>query len=123
MLKRVDEVLKSGVCFPRATLWARAGFCIFWLFAGVSGDARMVLEGLDGEVTTNELNAFVSFVNALPAPPSNNIGNTMVYESVGGAKLHGMQTFYSFTKDRGVLDVAVTWSDAFLKARNDPMTG
>jgi len=47
----------------------------------------------------------------------------MVYERLGGGKLHGMQTFYSFTHDRQALEVAVVWSDAFLHARNDPVSG
>ena len=86
-------------------------------------DEDMVLQGLDGDVTTNEYGSFIDKLNYLPPPPSNNIGNVMVYERVGGGNLHGMQTFYSFTKDRRVLDKAIAWSDAFLHARNDPTNG
>ena len=85
--------------------------------------AKMVLEGVEGDVTPNELASFVKAIAALPPPPGNNIGNTMVYEAVGGARLHGMQTFYSFTKDRPALDLAIVWSDTFLHARNDPTNG
>jgi protein-S-isoprenylcysteine O-methyltransferase Ste14 len=85
--------------------------------------ANMVLESVTGEVTTNELASFIKAAEALPPPPSNNIGNTMVYEASGGARLHGLQTFYSFTKDQRALDVAIVWSDAFLHARNDPANG
>lgn len=82
-----------------------------------------VINGLAGDVTTNEYKAFLVKLRELPPPPSNNIGNTLVYERIGGASLHGMQTFYSFTHNREVLDKAVEWSDAFLHARNDPVTG
>jgi protein-S-isoprenylcysteine O-methyltransferase len=85
-------------------------------------DRHMVLEGLDGDVTTNEYQSFINKLNDQPPPPSNNIGNLMVYEKDGG-RIHGMQTFYSFTHDRRVLDLAIVWSDAFLHARNDPTNG
>ena len=94
------------------------------LLAGSEAAADdMRLESAEGDVTTNEYRAFIAKVNDMPPPPGNNIGNVMVYESVGGGKLHGLQTFYSFTKDRTVLDKAVVWSDAFLHARNDPTNG
>jgi len=82
----------------------------------------MVFDGMDGEVTTNEYQAFIQKLQYLPPPPTNNIGNLMVDER-DGARLHGMQTFYEFTHDRRNLDMAVLWSDAFLQARNDPVSG
>ena len=97
-------------------------FCL-WAFESKAGH-DMRFERLDGDVTTNEYKSFVEHLDVqLPPTPSNNIGNLMVYERVGGATLHGMQTFYSFTHDKRVLDKAVEWSDAFLHARNDPVTG
>jgi protein-S-isoprenylcysteine O-methyltransferase Ste14 len=85
-------------------------------------DRDMVLEGLDGDVTTNEYQSFIAKLNYLPPPPTNNVGNLMVDEK-DGARLHGMQTFYAFTHDRCDLDMAIVWSDAFLHARNDPTNG
>ena len=85
-------------------------------------DRDMVLEGLDGDVTTNEYRSFIDKLNFLPPPPTNNIDNSMVDER-DGARLHGMQTFYAFTHDRRDLDMAIVWSDAFLHARNDPTNG
>jgi protein-S-isoprenylcysteine O-methyltransferase Ste14 len=85
-------------------------------------DRDMVLEGLDGDVTTNEYQSFIDKLNYLPPPPTNNIGNLMVDEK-DGARIHGMQTFYAFTHDRRDLDMAIVWSDAFLHARNDPTNG
>jgi len=38
----------------------------------------MVLQGLDGDVATNEYSSFIAKLNYLPAPPSNNIDNVMV---------------------------------------------
>ncbi len=107
--------------FARLILFT--GICVFLLAGRNFARAKMVLDGLDGDVTTNELASFIKAINALPAPPTDNIGNTMVYEAAGGARLHGLQTFYSFTQDRRALDRAIAWSDAFLKARNDPATG
>ena len=85
-------------------------------------DRDMVLEGLDGDVTTNEYRSFIDKLNYLPLPPTNNIGNLMVDER-DGARLHGMQTFYAFTHDRRDLDMAIVWSDSFLHAGNDPTNG
>ena len=98
---------------------------IGWLALGSvarAEDRDMVLEGLDGDVTTNEYQSFIDKLQYLPPPPTNNIGNLMVDER-DGARIHGLQTFYAFTHDRRVLDMAVVWSDAFLHARNDPTNG
>ena len=81
-----------------------------------------VLDGLDGDVTTNEYQAFLIKLQELPPPPTNNIDNLMVDER-DGSRIHGMQTFYAFTHNREVLDKAIEWSDAFLHARNDPTNG
>ena len=86
-------------------------------------DARMVLEGLEGDVTTNEYNSYINAINNFPSPPTNNINNFLVYDRLGGSRLHGMQTFFSFSHDRRAMDVAIVWSDAFLHARNDPVNG
>src|SRR5215831_1672592 len=94
------------------------------IFVGVAGGAErhMVLEGTDGDVTSNEYQSFIDKLQYLPPPPNNNIGNLMVDEK-DGARQHGLQTFYAFTHDRRVLDKAIEWSDAFLHARNDPTNG
>jgi len=98
-------------------------FCIALLLARQAvASEDFVIDGLDGDVTTNEYTAFLIKLRELPPPPSNNIGNLMVDER-DGARLHGMQTFYAFTHDREVLDKAIEWSDAFLHARNDPTNG
>jgi hypothetical protein len=107
----------------RASLFA---FCVLCLAAAAvanAKDVRMVLDGLDGDVTTNEYNSYIAAINNFPPPPSNNIDTVMVYERLGGARLHGLQTFFSFTHDRRALDVAIVWSDGFLHARNDPTNG
>jgi len=97
--------------------------CVALLLAKqVAASDDFVLDGLDGDVTTNEYRAFLIKLQELPPPPSNNIGNLMVDER-DGARLHGMQTFYAFTHERRDLDMAIVWSDAFLHARNDPANG
>ena len=82
----------------------------------------MVIDGIDGDVTAHEHEAFIDKLHYLPQPPLSNIGNLMVDER-DGARLHGMQTFYAFTHDRRDLDPAIVWSDAFLHARNDQISG
>ena len=106
-------------------VFAALSVCAVLLLVGNAANAEdrdMVLEGLDGDVTTNEYQSFVDKLHYLPPPPTNNIGNLMVDEK-DGARLHGMQTFYEFTHDQRDLDMAIVWSDAFLHARNDPTNG
>jgi hypothetical protein len=107
------------------SIFAAAGICAALFLFGIAAHAQdrdMVLEGIDGDVTTNEHQYFIEKLHYLPPPPPNNIGNLMVDER-DGARLHGMQTFYTFTHDRRALDMAIVWSDAFLHARNDPANG
>lgn len=96
---------------------------ILWLAGNLARAGDMRLDSIEGDVTKREYDSFIAKLQELPPPPTNNIGNTLVYEAAGGGKLHGLQTFYAFTHDRRVLDVAIAWSDAFLHARNDPVTG
>ena len=111
---------------PAFALISAAVIILFvWLMAGyvaLAEDRDMVLEGLDGDVTTNEYQSFIDKLNVQPPPPNSNIGNLMVDEK-DGARLHGMQTFYALTHDRRALDMAIVWSDTFLHARNDPTNG
>src|SRR5262245_46984874 len=53
----------------------------------------MVLQGLEGDVTTNEYKSFIAKLDYMPPPPSNNIENPMVYERLGGGNLHGCRRF------------------------------
>ena len=107
-----------GMRFP----WPAILLLIFFSSRVLAHDMRF--ESVAGEVTTNEYRSFIEHLDRqLPPTPSNNLGNVMAYERVGGATLHGMQTFYGFTRDRRVLDKAVDWSDAFLHARNDSTNG
>lgn len=106
-------------------IFLAAGICATLLLPGIAAHAEdrdMALDGIDGDVTTNEYESFIDKLRYLPPPPANNIGNLMVDER-DGARIHGMQTFYAFTHDRRDLDMAIIWSDAFLHARNDPASG
>ncbi|HEX4120957.1 MAG TPA: hypothetical protein VH619_10100 [Verrucomicrobiae bacterium] len=107
------------------SIFPAAGVCAALFLFGIAahaGDRHMVLEGIDGDVTTNEYRSFINELKYLPPPPTNDIDNLMVDER-DGARIHGMQTFYVFTHDRRDLDMAIVWSDAFLHARNDPTNG
>src|SRR6476469_1185533 len=56
----------------------------------------MRFDSVDGDVTPREYQSFIEHLDGqLPPTPSNNIGNVLSYERVGGGTLHGMQTFYS----------------------------
>ena len=99
---------------------------IVWFGLPVIGhgaeDRDMVLDGINGDVTARETESFIYRLSVQQPPPTTNVGNLMADEK-DGARLHGMQTFYSFTHDRRALDVAIVWTDAFLHARNDPISG
>jgi hypothetical protein len=117
-----QPVFRSEKRFTKAPCLAVL-FCFCLSAIEAAAGHKMLLESVDADVTTNEYRSFIEHLEQqLPPPPSNNIGNLMVDEK-DGARIHGLQTFYAFTKDRRVLDKAVEWSDAFLYARNDPTNG
>jgi hypothetical protein len=82
---------------------------------------RLLIESLDGPVTTNELAAFKNFALALPLPVGNH-GNNLVYGRSHQAD-DLLATMYEITGDRIYLNRLIEFSDAILACRNNTSTG
>ena len=83
--------------------------------------AQMVLEGLTGQVTTNEIARFKSHIQDLALPTT--IGTTDLAYGTTGTRVESMGRMYEMTQDKAILDVMLRWTDRYLSWRNDPVTG
>jgi hypothetical protein len=98
--------------------------CMILVFAAgvaTTGRADMVIESLDGPVTSNEIHAFKEHLRTIPIP-QDNTGNAMVYGS-GGNAVESLGDVYGIRPDREILDRMLAFTDRMLAARNDPHTG
>lgn len=77
----------------------------------------MSVDSFDGPVTTNEINSFKSYIDAL-TPAANNIGNQWAQHN-SGEDVKAMALVYQITQDTAVLDQMVRFCDALLSERND----
>jgi len=81
----------------------------------------LIVESLEGPITTAEVMAFKNHMRSVPVP-KDNLGNAMVY-GVGGTSVESLGRLYELSGDRELLDLLLTFTDAMLAARNDPETG
>jgi hypothetical protein len=113
--------------FPNATYWLLAALCCF---TGSAGQAQLVIDSLDGEVTQNEVDTFISVVSAMPIPTSQwtpTITHNQLADGKGGMTLEGINYLFVVTGDIPslsvehiqLLDLAIAWTDAWLIHRND----
>ncbi|HEU5342537.1 chitobiase/beta-hexosaminidase C-terminal domain-containing protein [Edaphobacter sp.] len=77
----------------------------------------MSIDSFDGPVTTNEINSFKAYINAL-RPASNNVGNQWAQHN-SGEDVKAMALVYQITQDTAILDQMVRFCDAVLSERND----
>lgn len=78
-------------------------------FAPVNAFAAFVIESLDGDITQNEINNFISTI-AARNPATNNWGNAM---ATHGTEPEGMWRMYEATKNISVLNHYIRWMDRF----------
>lgn len=77
------------------------------------------IDSLDGDITANELNQFISSINTL-TPPTNNWGDNM---STHGTDVQGMQRMYEATHNISILNTYIKFMDVALSHRNDQPLG
>ena len=100
-----------------------------------SGGSYLV-EGLSGDVTARELDAFIAATAAASIPVAmwqeGNVGshNTLSTFGRGGYTLESLNLLYEVARDAGMtsqqrrlLDLAIKWNDAWLVHRNDMPMG
>jgi len=81
--------------------------------------AAFVIDSLDGDITQNEINNFISTINAM-AVPVNNYGNNM---STHGTEVEGMRRMYEATGNIAILNRMIVFADVALVHRNDEPLG
>jgi hypothetical protein len=91
----------------------------FVVVAGLLSEARasFVIDSLDGDITTNEYNNFLSTVTAFTVS-TNNYGNAMADHS-SGVNIEGIRRMYEATRNTALLDQYIRFCDVFLSHRND----
>src|SRR6185436_20153113 len=77
------------------------------------------IDSLNGDITANEINQFISSINSL-TPPVNNWGDDM---STHGTEVEGMQRMYEATGNMSVLNTYIKFMDVALSHRNDQPLG
>lgn len=86
-----------------------------------SSAANMLIENLDGPVTTNEIAAFKAFMQTQTVRDDNN-HNNWVYGS-GGKDIEALGMVYEISHDREILDQMIRFADTALAGRNDATNG
>jgi len=97
---------------------------------------QYLIEGLDGDVTARELDAFIAATSAAPIPVAMwqqaNVGshNTLSTFGRGGYTLEAINLLYEVARDAGMttqqrwlLDLAIKWNDQWLIHRTDMPMG
>lgn len=87
----------------------------------VAAPPPMVIDGLDGPVTSREIDTFVAHM-AQVQPPTSNLGNAMVY-GAGGRNAEALGQMYEVSGQTKILDQMLHYADTFLTNRNHPATG
>ena len=81
--------------------------------------AAFVIDSLSGDITTNEINSFVSTIAAM-TPPANNWGIEM---ATHGTEVQGMRRMYEATRNQAILNHLIRFADSAVSKRNDKSTG
>lgn len=89
--------------------------------SGGQAAEALLVEKLEGQVTTAEVQAFKGFMRTV-AVPENNLGNAMVY-GTGGMAVESLGRMFEMSGDRELVDLMLRFTDRMLAARNDPKTG
>src|SRR5262245_54682436 len=107
----VIRILKLS-CFSPAVILTSA--------ASVSG-AEMLIESLEGPVTSKEIAAFKAYMRERPTS-DNNVGNDRVYGDAG-KDTEALGMVYEISHDVEVLDQMIRFADDALACRNDATNG
>ncbi len=111
-----------------------APFFIFGCIASVclaavttAHGATLAIDSLSGAVTQNEINSFITYIQAQTPPPTpwgalNGTGHNDWADGTGGRDLEAMGEMYEVSSNVTILNVMVSWSDYCTSQRNDLMS-
>jgi MBG domain (YGX type) len=94
--------------------------------------ANLVVDSLQGEVTQNEVDTYISYINGGvggAALPTNALGDNLAF-GTPGSTLEGLNYMYRIAGDLGLateqmqlMNQAIVWSERFILLRNDQAMG
>ncbi|CAG8830629.1 5347_t:CDS:1 [Gigaspora margarita] len=82
----------------------------------------MSFDGLNGSVTQNEINSFISFLGQLSRIPKTALNNSIADRSAG-QDVEALGLMYEVTQNPQMLDIMINYSDTFLSLQNNPENG
>src|SRR5947209_11776640 len=111
-------------------------FLFVAIIANVCHGAYLV-ESITSEVTLNEINTFIAEISYDPIPtsqwkkPDGSITHNWLADGDGGYSLHAINRMYQITREVSgtssqrmqLLNLAIKWSDIWLRHRNDQPWG
>jgi hypothetical protein len=106
---------------PKFVATFLAALLIQFQLSAAPGTPQMLIESLNGPVTSNELSAAKSFA-LTQSLPVNNHGNNLVYGR-SHEDFELLARMFEITGDRDYLNRLVEFSDAILACRNNTNTG
>jgi len=83
----------------------------------ITSGSSLVIEGLNGDITANETNAFLAYVNPISAPATND-QNTWVFGNPA-YQTEACGLMYDATGNTSILNKMIYFCDAALAGRND----
>jgi autotransporter-associated beta strand protein len=103
-------------------------FPVLLLPAMLARGATMSIDSLSGPVTANEINSFISFMNAQtpPVTPWGAVNGTTGdhnewADGTGGRELEAMGELFEVSSNMTILNKMISWSDYCTSQRNDLM--
>jgi hypothetical protein len=103
---------------------APAGACAIKGHGGPAPDpAKMLIEGLDGPVTAEEVASFKAFMATQPPYDMSMDNNFSDGGTRGGKNVEALGLMFEISQDPAILDTMINYAGTFLAARNNPTTG
>lgn len=100
----------------------RAGLCLVFGMAALTGRAAMTLQSLYGPVTATEISSFKAFL-AGESPPAGQTYDNSLADGTAGMEAEALGLMYEVTNDPALLNQMIQYADQFLALRNDTNSG
>jgi len=103
------------------------GLFLILLATASSYAASMTIDSLSGPVTQNEINSFITYMQAQSPPqtpwgPLGGTGHNEWADGTSGRDLEAMGEMYEVSSNITILNKMISWSDACVSQRNDLMS-
>jgi hypothetical protein len=103
---------------------APPGACAIVAHGGPAPDpAKMIVAGLDGAVSAEEIASFKAFMATQPPATESMANNLSDGGTRGGKNAEALGLMFEISGDVAILNMLIKYAGTFLAARNDPATG